>query len=175
MSVSLDWLAQINVVINTTAVQVPTFNNCMIMGVFPTANRPTGSGGYKTNWGTNIWHAYTNSADIVTDFTVNYNAAITASSWAQAFKYQILMKQAVEFFAQVPSPQILYVSCLDNTSTINYTTQFGLITAAQNNFYAFTIADQITASQLTTALTGIYDGLSSLTSAKNLKVLFNTN
>lgn len=172
MSVTLDWLTQIDVVINTTAIQVPTFNNCMIMAVFPTADRPDGSVGYATNWGTSIFHEYSNSADIVKDFTVNYNAAITATQFAQAFKYQILMKQALEFFAQVPTPQNLYVSCLDNTTTIDYTAQFSLITAAQNNFYAFTIADQITATQLTTPITGIYDALSSLTSAKNLKIMF---
>jgi hypothetical protein len=174
MTVSLDWLARINVTINTTVFQAPTFQNCMIMGVFPTADRPDGTGDYVTNWGTNLYYTYSNYTDIATDFTVNYDAAIAATQWAQAFKYQILIQQAFEFFSQEPTPQNLIVACIDNTAggSINYVTAFNNIITQNNDFYAFTIADQITATQINTATTGISAALAGLTSNKNLKVCF---
>lgn len=171
MTVSLDWLAQIDVTINTTVFQAPTFKNCMVMGVFPTADRPDGAGGYKTNWGTNLYHSYSNFADINQDFTVNYTAAITATQWAQAFKYQILIAAARKFFAQQPTPTTLIVGCIDNTSIVNYTTAITNITNQYNSFYTFYIADQVTATQVTQS-NGIYDALNSLVASQNLKVCF---
>lgn len=165
MTVSLDWLAQVNVVINTTVFQAPSFNNCMIMGVFPIADAPS-------TWSGARYHAYSNAAAVSTDFTPLYNAAISANAFAQAFKYQILIKAAQEFFSQEPTPELLYISCIDNTTTVNYVAEFTNITNAFNNFYAFYIADQVTATQLTTSTTGIYAAIASLTSAKNYKICF---
>jgi hypothetical protein len=175
MTVNLDWLVRVDVTINNGVVQAPSFNNCMIMGVFPIASIPDGTTGFATNWLGNRYFGYTNATDISTDFTKLYDAAVTATQFAQAFKYQILIKAAQEFFAQTPTPAILYVSCIDNTTTVNYVTQFGLITTAFNNFYAFYIADQVTSTQLTTSTTGIYAGIDSLTSNKNSKICFVDN
>lgn len=169
MAVSLDWLAQINVTINTSVVQAPTFNNCMIMGVFPTASRPNGAGGFATNWGTNPYYAYSSLTQLTTDFRKLEAAAVAASNFTQAFKYQILIKAATQFFQQTPAPVLLYVSCIDNTTTVDYTVQFNKIIAATNDFYACYIADQVTATQLNT---GINPAIASLITDQNYKLFF---
>ena len=168
MTVRLDWLANINITISTTALQIPTFNNCMIMGVFPVASLPT-------SWGGSLAHGYSSLASIVSDFTPLHDAAITASNFVQAYKYAILLRAATLFFTQQPNPTILYLGCIDNTSTVNYVTAINNIIAVTNNFYAFYIADQMTATQLTQT-NGVYDALTALATAKNFKIgLFDTD
>lgn len=164
MTVSLSWLSDISVVINTSVIQVPTFRNAMIMGVFPIASLPV-------SWNGLLAKAYSSNTDIVADFQPLYDAAVTATNFIQAYKYAILMRAAVKFFAQTPTPNILYLGCLDNTSTINYITGIQAIVNSSNNWYAFYLADQVTVTQLTQA-TGIYAALDSLKSSNNLKVCF---
>jgi len=170
MSVSLDWLTEVDVTISTTVVQVPSFNNAMIMGVFPSASKPV-------SWGSAIYKLYTSSATVASDFAAALAAAILATQWAQVFKYQILIKAASDFFAQTPTPTSLYIGMIDNTATVNYVTQINLICAAFNNFYSFYIADQITTAQVlgtspTPSGGGIYAAVNGLASSNNLKVCF---
>lgn len=164
MSVDLSWLANINVSISTTALSAPSFNNCMIAAVFPVASKPSG-------WGSALAYNYTSLAAITADFQGLYDAAVTASQFVQAYKYAILLKAAFKFFSQTPTPTSLVVSCIDNTSTINYVTALQNIVNSNNNWFAFYIADQTTASQLT-ASNGIYDAVVSQVTQNNPKICF---
>lgn len=164
MTLRLDWIANINVIINTAVLQSPTFNNCMIMGVFPLASLPT-------SWSGTLAHAYSDYASVSADFTPLYNAAVTATSYVQAYKYAILLKGAELFFTQAPVPTVLYVGCIDNTSTVNYVNAIQDIVNANNNFYAFYIADQVTATQVNQT-NGIKAALTAQTSARNFKMCF---
>lgn len=158
MTVSLDWLAQINIIINTTVVQVPTFNNCMIIGLFPFGSIPS-------SWGGAIYKGYNSYAAINADFASKITGTTTQDN-----RYQWLLNAASQFFSQTPTPTTLYLAQIDPATT-NYVTALNTVTTAFNNFYAFYIADQLTASQVTGA-NGVYAGLASLTSSNNLKVLF---
>ena len=167
MTVNLSWIADINVTINTTALQGPSFKG-MVMGVFPVASLPT-------SWAGSLVHQYGSNAEIVADFTPLYDAAIVALDYVQAYKYAILLKACSTFFTQTPTSDILYVSCLDNTAAINYVTGIQAIVDADNGWYAFYLADQVTSTQLTQN-NGVYDAINSLTSNNNLKVgFFDTN
>ena len=77
MSVSLDWLTEVDVTISTTVVQVPSFNNAMIMGVFPSASKPS-------SWGSAIYKLYTSSAAVASDFAAALAAAISGTPGIQA-------------------------------------------------------------------------------------------
>jgi hypothetical protein len=158
MYVSLDWLAKINVIINTTVIQTPSFNNCLIIGLFP-------SGSIPASWGGKIYHGYSNLADILADFS-----ALITGTTTQDTRYQYIINGATEFFSQQPTQTNLFIAQID-PATANYITAINTITAAFNNFYAFYIADALTATQMTQS-NGVYAAMTSLTSANNLKILF---
>lgn len=160
MTVSLDWLTQINVNSNTTVTQVPNFNTCMCIGLFPSGSTPA-------SWNSLLYHNYTSYAAIVADF----QALITGTT-TQDNRYQWILNFASEFFAQTPTPTNLYLGRIDPATT-NYVTAITAITAQFSNFYAFYIADQLTAAEMTQA-NGVYATLTALATGDTptLKVLF---
>jgi hypothetical protein len=137
-SVNLSWLSQVNVLVNTTVNQAPSFNGCMVIGVFPPASKPAA-------WGTNLTYSYSSYAQISADFS----SKITGTA-LQDNRYQWLLNAASVFFAQLPTPTNLVVSCLDPTLT-NYVTALQSIFNSNNIPYAFYVADAITATQVTQA------------------------
>lgn len=137
MTVNVSWISQINVFINTALLQAPTFNTCMIVGVFPVASLPT-------SWAGSVTKVYTDSASIIADF----QSKITGTT-LQDNRYQWLINKSVAFFSQRPSPTQLILSQMEPTAT-----PVDAMTAwvnSNNSFFAFTVADPITAASVTAA------------------------
>lgn len=172
-NVDLSWLVQTNISINTLVVQPPSFNSCMIIGVFPTANLPT-------SWGGLIYHNYTSLSDIISDFS-----ALITGTTLQDNRYQWLINAATRFFAQTPTPSNVYLAQVQTPvvgTAWNYSTVLTTITAAFNDFIGFTIADKLSLTNAAVAATsttpgfagtgGLNPALVALKSANNEKICF---
>lgn len=159
MTVSLNWLSNVSLIINTTVIQAPTFNNCLMIGLFP-------SGSIPGSWDGLTYHVYTNYADIVSDFS-----SLITGTTTQDKRYKWLLNGAQCFFGELPTPTQLTIYQMAPDTT-DYTTAFSTLVDTYNDFYAFYIADKLTISNFTTATTGIIAAMTALTSANNLKVLF---
>lgn len=134
------WLFNVAVNINTTLISPPSFNNCLLIGVLDTPYIPA-------SWAANgnIYQAYTSFTTISADFSPLLTAAQAAFDEIQVNRIQWLLNAAQEFFAQTPTPSIVYLAKIapQSVSVPNYTTAFTAISNVQNGFYGFTLCDYI--------------------------------
>ena len=151
MSVNNSWLVDVNVSINTTTAQVPTFNNCALVGVMPTQASPYQSP--PSSWSGAIYQNYTSLATLQNDFLPCLQGAETAGDLLAADRFEWLLNAASAYFSQIPSPAQVYVFGMPTeTSASSYTTIFNNFTAVQNNFYGFSICDLILANSYSTCV-----------------------
>lgn len=151
MSVNNSWLVDVNVSINTTTAQVPTFNNCALVGVMPTQASPYQSP--PSSWGGAIYQNYTSLATLQSDFLPLASSAQTAGDLLAADRFEWLLNAGSAYFSQTPSPSQVYVFGMPTeTSASSYTTIFNSFTAVQNNFYGFSICDLILANAYSTCV-----------------------
>lgn len=155
MAVSNAWLVNVNVSINTTVVQTPAFNYCAIVGVMPTQSSP-----YQcppSSWSSAGYQSYSSLAQFETDFSGLVQDAVTVGDLLQANRFQWLLNAVSDFFGQTPTPSLLYVFQLPTpiNSSTNFATFFSSMTALNNSWYGFSIADQILPSTYSTCIVEI--------------------
>lgn len=136
MQVSSNWLVNVQVSLSTAVTQLPAFNNSLILGVFSNTYRPT-------SFGTGLFKSYSSSAQVSADFSPQQTAASGAGDLLQLARLSWLVDDATAFFAQSPTPSILYVAQIppEHVSVPNWATYFPTLTAATNNWYSISIAD----------------------------------
>lgn len=156
MTVNISWISQINVIINTALLQAPTFNTCMVVGVFPIASAPTSWAGDKTK-------VYSDVTSIIADFSPK----ITGTT-LQDNRYQWLINDAIIFFAQRPAPSQLIIAQMEPTATpVDAMTNW---VNSNNSFFAFTVADVITAASVS-AGTGWKTAIENQVALGNIKYM----
>ena len=157
MTVNVSWISQINVIINTALLQAPTFNTCMIVGVFPLASAPTSWAGGKTK-------VYSDASAVIADFSTKITGVTVQDN-----RYQWLINDAVSFFSQKPTPSQLIIGQMEPTATpVDAMNNW---VNSNNSFFAFTVADPITAASVSAA-TGWKVAIESQVSLGNIKFMF---
>lgn len=165
MSVNLSWLVNVNVSLNTTLSQAPSFNDMMIVGVFPTASRPA-------RWGvplTNLSYAYTQLTDVLSDFQPLETAA---TAQADKDRYQFIINAATLVFSQSPSPSRVYIGCIDSSAATpgDYVTLLNNLLTYNNNPFALYLAYKVVAADIT-GLTGWAAAMNNQAALGNPKVM----
>jgi hypothetical protein len=152
------WLFNVAVNINTTLISPPSFNNCLLIGVL-------GSSYIPASWAANanIYQAYTSFTGVSADFSPLLATAIAAFNQIQANRIQWLLNAAQAFFAQTPTPSIVYLATIppQTTAVPNYTTLLTNISNAQNGFYGFTLCDFVMPNTYSTVVADIHNGTGS--------------
>lgn len=160
MTVSNSWLVNVQVSINTTVIQAPSFNQCLLIGVMPFGS-VNGVQFPPSSWGTNTYQTYSSLTGFLTDFTPLLVAAkavmFTTGNELLVNRIQWLIDAVTAFFAQTPTPTILYVGAIlsDYISIPNYPAIFANFAAVQNGFYGCTICDLILANTFSTCVVSI--------------------
>lgn len=140
MAVSYTWLANANVSIQTTVVQAPSLNRCMIVGVFPAISvgaTPVAFGRYKK---------YMSYASFSSDFSPIAAAETDAT---QIKRYTYLDNAVSDFFDQLNGSAFdVLVGRIDPTEILNAKTNANALNVpflelkkSPDSWYGFTIAD----------------------------------
>lgn len=155
MAVNNSWLVNVSVSINNTVLQPPNFNSCALVGVMTAV---------PSSWTSSLYQVYTSLSVFITDFSALLATSEAAFDYAQAQRYQYLLNAGSAFFAQTPTPTRLTIFAMaPQTSATNYTTLFSSFTAAQNNFYGFSLCDYILAGSYASVVMSVVVSTSTVT------------